>query len=57
MNKLKLNRKTIAQMDKVEMSHVKGGLKLEICIWSCKSGSRKSKRCCGGGGCVIDPMF
>ena len=55
MKKLKLNRKTIAQMERAEMGSVKGGLKL--CIISCANGSRKSKRCCGGSCPPSDPLF
>lgn len=47
MNKLKLNKKTIAQMDRVEMNTVKGGINIGICLHSCPNGSRKSKNCCG----------
>lgn len=46
MNKLNLNKKTVSQMDRVEMGAVKGG----ICIASCKRGSRRTKKCCGGDG-------
>lgn len=45
MNKLKLNKKTIAQMDRSEMNSIKGGI--DICLISCKNvGTRKSKKCC-----------
>ena len=49
MKKLKLNKTTISQMDRVEMSGVKGG----ICLVSCKNGSRKGKGCCKGDGLQI----
>ncbi len=44
MNKLKLNKETISQMDRNEMASVNGGI--DICIISCKNGSGKEKPCC-----------
>ncbi|MEL6561289.1 MAG: class I lanthipeptide [Bacteroidota bacterium] len=46
MKKLRLNKRTIARMDKAEMESVKGGL----CLVSCKNGSAKGKKCCGPDG-------
>lgn len=50
MKKLNLNKKTVAQMDRIEMGSVNGG----ICIASCPRGSRKGKKCCGEN-TVADP--
>jgi hypothetical protein len=50
MKKLKLNKKTVAQMDRLEMSSVKGGI--EICLISCDNGTRKTKNCCGTNRCT-----
>lgn len=50
MKKLKLNKKTIAQMDRIEMSSVKGGD--GICLISCNNGTRKTKNCCGTNRCT-----
>ncbi|WP_378187572.1 class I lanthipeptide [Aquimarina sp. W85] len=44
MNKLRLNKETISQMERNEMASINGGLKL--CLKSCKNGSRKGKPCC-----------
>ncbi|MCO7184270.1 class I lanthipeptide [Tenacibaculum sp. XPcli2-G] len=48
MKKLQLNKKTVAQMDRLEMSSVKGGL----CFISCNNGTRKTKNCCGTNRCT-----
>ncbi len=49
MKKLKLNKKTISQMDRFEMESVNGG---GICVISCNNGTRKSKACCGSNRCT-----
>ncbi|WP_378187569.1 class I lanthipeptide [Aquimarina sp. W85] len=46
MNKLKLNKETISQMDKNEMILTNGGAFLSICLKSCPNGTRKLKACC-----------
>ncbi len=46
MKKLNLNKKTVSQMDRVEMDGINGG-DFSFCIASCKRGSRKTKTCCG----------
>jgi natural product precursor len=49
MKKLQLNKKTVAQMDRLEMSSVKGG---GICFISCNNGTRKTKKCCAANRCT-----
>ncbi|WP_282086587.1 class I lanthipeptide [Aquimarina algiphila] len=50
MKKLKLNKEAISQMDRNEMTFVKGGgegfIDISICFVSCKNGSKKGKKCC-----------
>lgn len=49
MEKLQLNKRTIAQMDRMQMRNVKGGINIPVCLMSCPGvGSRagKSKKCC-----------
>lgn len=52
MKKLNLNKKTISQMDRVEMNAVNGG-DWSICIASCKRGTRKGKNCCGNDEVIV----
>lgn len=51
MKKLQLNKKTVSQMDRVEMDGINGGGSITVgfCIASCARGSRRGKKCCGGG--------
>ncbi len=51
MKKLNLNKKTVSQMDRVEMDGINGGGSISVgfCLASCARGSRKTKTCCGGG--------
>lgn len=48
MEKLQLNKRTIAQMDRMQMRNVKGGASFPLpCVISCAGpGSRALKRCC-----------
>lgn len=52
MKKLQLNKRTVAQMDRMQMRNVKGGINLGIrfdwpCVASCPGvGSLKGKLCC-----------
>ncbi|XLS30478.1 class I lanthipeptide [Flavobacteriaceae bacterium M23B6Z8] len=52
MKKLDLNKRTISQLDKVEMNEINGGGSVSVgfCIASCERGSRKGKDCCDSGG-------
>lgn len=44
MEKLQLNKRTIAQMDRMQMRNVRGG----ICIVTCKNASIRTRNCCRG---------
>ncbi len=45
MKKLELNKTTISEMNKNQLSRITGGL-FGICLKSCANGSRKGKKCC-----------
>lgn len=47
MEKLQLNKRTIAQMDRMQMRNVKGGIAFDLpCLVSCNNGTNATKNCC-----------
>ncbi|WP_378187568.1 hypothetical protein ACE939_04380 [Aquimarina sp. W85] len=52
MNKLKINKQTISQMENHEMNSTIGGI--DVCVRSCANGTRRGKRCCDGKPVIID---
>lgn len=56
MKKLKLNKKTVSQLNKKEMRSINGG-GIPICLHSCPSGTRRSKKCCGADAVQCHPSI